>query len=131
MELVVKLYSDKPSKIGIKYTQEYLAVRAYEDIFNKGAGDIFSLKMEMVKDKMSLTLISEETGIRILYKELDFKMEQLKKLEASLQPGTETHFVHVFSKTNTLMIAKPFRSQRFIKINACEIIGPASFSGSI
>jgi len=131
MELIVKLYNDKPSKIGVKYPQEYSAVKAYEDIFNKKLGDVFSLKIEMLKHKINLVLISEQTGGLIFYKELDYKIEQLKKMQTLLGPASELQFVHIFSKTNTLMVAKPFRSQRFITLNNYEIIGPANFANTL
>ncbi len=131
MELIVKLYSDKPSKIGVKYGQEYLAVRAYEEILRKDTGDIFTLKMEMVKDKLNLVLISEQTGERILYKDLGYKMEQLKKLQVLIQPGNDLQFVHVFSKANTLVIAKAFRGLRFIRLSNYEIISTGNFTNTL
>lgn len=131
MELIIKLYTDKPSKIGIKFPQEYSAVRAYEDIYNKNAGDSFFVKMEMIRDKIDLVLTSELTGERISYRELDYKTDQLKKLEAFFGPGKSLEFVHIFSKTNTLMIAKPFRSRKFITLTNYEIVGPGSFANRI
>ncbi len=94
-------------------------------------GDVFSLKMEPVRDKLNLLLLSEQTGERIVYKELNYKIEQLKRLEAFLRPGADLEFVHVYSKSNTLMIAKPFRSKKFIRLSGYEIIGPANFVGRI
>lgn len=131
MELIIKLYSDKPSKIGVKYPQEYSAVRAYEEIFSKNRGEVFSLKIEMIKDRINLVLVSDQSGGRILYKELEYKMEQLKKLETYFQPGNELQFVHIFPKSNTLMIAKPFRTQKFISLSSYEIIGPANFVNAL
>ncbi|PBQ33073.1 hypothetical protein CNR22_15230 [Sphingobacteriaceae bacterium] len=128
MELVIKLYSDKPSKIGIKYPNEYTAVRAYEEIFHKNGGEIFSLKIEFVKERLTLTLISDETGERVIYKELEYKLEHLKKLQAFIQEGADLEFVHVFSKVNILYLAKAFRSKKFIKLSSYEIIGPANFA---
>jgi len=131
MELIIKLYSDKPSKIGIKYGYEYSAVKAYEELLTKNQGTAFSLKMEMVKEKLSLFLVSEQSGQHIVYKDLEYKIEQLKKLQAFIQPGADLDFVHVFSKTNTLMIARPFRSNKFIKISTYEIIGPGYFANAL
>ena len=130
MELIIKLYNDKPSKIGVKYPQEYSAVRAYEEILSENADDIFSLKMEMIRDKINLILVSDQSGARIFYKELDFKMDHLKKLQTYFQPGSDLQFVHIFPKANTLMIAKPFRTQKFISLSSYEIIGPANFSNT-
>jgi hypothetical protein len=131
MEFVIKLYNDKPSRLGIKYLYEYQAVKAYEEIFNRNAGDVFSLRVEIIKNKVSLRLLSEQTGERILYKELDYKLEQLKRLQAFTNTGSDIQFVHVFSKANTLMIAKPFRTARFISLSSYEIIGHGSFADTI
>lgn len=130
MELFIKLYSDKPSKIGIKYPQEYSAVKAYEAIFHKDAGDTFRLKMEMLRDRINLILVSDKTGVSIVYKELEYKVEQIKKLQALVKPGSDLEFVHIFPKANTLMMAKPFRTQRFIKLSQYEIVGPGYFASS-
>jgi len=128
---MIKLYSDKPSKIAVKYGQEYQAVRAYEELLSKNEGDVFSLKMEMVKEKLNLMLICEQTGGRVLYKNLAYKMEQLKKLQTFVRPGSDLQFVHVFSKSNTLMVAKAFRSLRFIRVCNYEIIGPGNFANTV
>lgn len=127
MELVIKLYSDKPSKIGIKYPNEHTAVKAYEAIFHKNGGEIFSLKMEFVRERLTLILISDETGERIVYMDLEYKLDQLKKLQGFVQQGADLEFVHVFSKVNTLYLAKAFRGKKFIKISSYEIVGPANF----
>jgi hypothetical protein len=127
MELLVKIYGDKPSKIGVKYPQEYSAVKAYEAIFHKDAGTLFHLKMELVKERVNLLLISEQTGISIAYQALEYKVEQIKRLQAFIKPGMELEFVHIFPKANTLMIAKPFRKPDFIKLKNYEIVGPGYF----
>jgi hypothetical protein len=126
MELIVKLYSDKPSKIGIKFTHEYQAIKSYEELIGKYRNETFSLKIEPVKNKLNLQLISDQTAIRIPYKDLEYKADQVKKL-LSLDSGMPVEFVHVFSKINILYVAKPFRSQQFITITDLEMITPGNF----
>ena len=127
MELVIKLYADKPSKIGVKYNQEYQAVKAYEELLAKNQGNEFQLKIEFVRGKISLELVCELTGSKTVYKELEYRLDQLKRLKAFIKPGNDLHFVHVFSKANTLMIARPFRKNQFASIKDYEIIGSANF----
>lgn len=130
MELVIKLYSDKPSKIGIKYPNEHSAVKAYEAIFHKNGGEVYSLKMEFVRERLTLILTSDETAERIIYMDLEYKLDQLKRLQAFVQKGADLEFVHVFSKVNILYLAKAFRSKKFIKLSSYEIIGPGNFDSA-
>jgi hypothetical protein len=122
MELVIKLFSDKPSKIGVRYVYEFKATREYEDLIDKYRGETFRAKFEFVKDKIQLTLQSEISGGKIIYKDLEFKMDQVKKLQALFSPELTTHFVHVFPKANTLFVAKPYRQQEFLAITDVEFI---------
>lgn len=122
MELLVKLYSDKPSRIGIKYVYEYMAVREYEALLKDRAERAFSVKIEFYREKINLILQCDNNGAKHCYKALEFKLEQLKRLQAYYEPGMSLEFVHVFPKQNTLMVAKPFRRNDFIRISALEII---------
>jgi hypothetical protein len=132
VELIIKLYSDKPSRIGVKYLKEYLAVKAYEELISKYPNETFSLKIELSKAKVNLFFLSEETGGRVIYKDLDYKIEQLKKLEAYISSeGGPLQFVHIYSNTNQLLIAKPFRKQTFITVTDIEVINPSYFSSVV
>lgn len=124
MELMIKLYADKPSRIGIKYPKEYTAVKTYEEIISKHRNETFFLKIELAKNKVHLLLRTEQTGGKIVYKDLDYKTEQLKKLEMYMTQGAPLQFVHVYSESNNLLIAKPFRKQTFITISNLEVINP-------
>jgi hypothetical protein len=126
MELVVKLYSDKPSKIGVQFVYEYQAVREYEALVQKYPGESFHAKIEFVKNKILLTLQSDLTGGKVVYKDLEFRSDQIKRLQAFYSPELPLQFVHVFSKANTLFIAKPFRRQEFFKITDLDFIALTS-----
>jgi aldehyde:ferredoxin oxidoreductase len=128
MELVIKLYEDKPSKIGVKYIYEYKAVREYEDLIRKCRNELFILKLEPLKSGITISLTSEITGYTITYKNLEYKPEQVKRLQAFFTAQTLLQFVHVFSKENTLYIAKPFRKQDFISISKIELISTGNFA---
>ncbi|WP_317898455.1 hypothetical protein [Aurantibacillus circumpalustris] len=129
MELVIKLYKDKPSKIGIKYNYEYQAVKAYEDLITNNSRLFFRLKIERQKTKLYLELVCEQSGSKTVYKDLEYKLEHLKRLQDFIKEGSDLQFVHVFSKANTLMIAKPFRKSQFVTLTGYEIIGSENFIG--
>ena len=131
MELIIKLYNDKTSRIGVKYLQEYQAVKAYEEIISKYLNESFSIKLEPVKNKINLVLISSQTGGRVVYKDLDYSLAQLKRLESYTERQTALQFVHIYNKSNLLVIAKPFRTQKFLLLSDVEIINPVSFGSVI
>jgi hypothetical protein len=130
MELIVKLYADKPSRIGVKYPKEYQAVKAYEEIISKYRNENFTLRIELAKGKAFLLLVSGQTGGRVVYKELDYKTEHLKKLEVYMQSGGNLQFVHIYADSNRLLIARPFRQQIFITVSSVEIINPV-YTGNV
>ncbi len=128
MELVIKLYSDKPSRIGIRYIYEYLAIREYEDLMRKlGSGSV-SVQLEILKNAVNLTLRSDGTGARFTYKDLEFKFEQLKRLQSFFTPGSTMDFVHVFPKNNTFFVAKAFRRSQFLQISEIEFISAGAIN---
>lgn len=128
MELLIKLYKDKPSRIGIKYTYSFQALRPYEDLIRKYPNDSFTLKLEPKNNKIILTLQSELSGEKTIYKDLDYKPDQLKKLEQQGHSDIPLQFVHVYSEANVILIAKPFKKPLFISISSFEIIGIHNFS---
>jgi hypothetical protein len=87
--------------------------------------------MELIRYKINLELVCEQTGAKTVYKQLDYKLEQVKRLKAFIKPNTDLDFVHIFSKANTMMIAKPFRTRTFVTIKDYEIIGSENFNGGI
>jgi hypothetical protein len=127
MELLFKTYADRPSRIGIIYMYPHQAVIAYELLLTKGASQRFQLKAELLKNKMTLVLTSQENGFSSTYKDLDFKQEQVKKLMLYASQKNPLQFVHVYKEGNNPFIAKPFEKERFITIEKTEIIIPGSY----
>jgi hypothetical protein len=126
VELMVKLQLEGYSRIGLKYAQEYQAVKSYEELISKQEGNAFSLKLELVKDKLNLSLVSENTGIRTDYKDILYSPEQIKKIFIGIDLSKDFQFLHTYSKNNMLMVAKPFRSQTFIILSKIEITNPVN-----
>jgi hypothetical protein len=56
MELTIKLYNDKPPRIGIVYPNEYQGRKAYEALLDKYAGQTLNALFEPFRDKIKLTL---------------------------------------------------------------------------
>jgi hypothetical protein len=125
MELVVKLYDGKPSRIGIRYVYEYMALKDYEQLISEHGSSEFSLSIELVRGKAFVVLCSDNTGEKIVYKDLEFKTEQMRKLQVFQDAGLPMQFVHIFPKGNTLFVAKPFRREQFVSISSVEFITPA------
>lgn len=130
MEIIIKLYQDKPSRIGIKYAYEHLAIKAYEELVSKYHGQTFNVKLELLRGKLKLnmTLQSNETGIKILYKELEYRLELFEKVKALETQSIE--FVHIYMEHNKPYIAKPFKKQQFFQITSVEIVSPDIRFGS-
>jgi hypothetical protein len=122
-QLLIKLYQDKPSRIGIKYTYEFQALKPYEELVRKYPGHTFTLKLEPKNDRITLTFASEQNGERIIYKDLAYKKEQVLKLIQIGHNALPMEFVHIYSEANVMLIAKPFKKQSFFSISAYEIIG--------
>jgi len=126
VELMVKLQLEGYSRIGLKYAQEYQAVKSYEELISKQEGNAFSLEIELVKDKLNMSLISDNTGIRTNYKDVLYSPEQIKKIVIGKDLSKDFQFLHTYSKNNMLMVAKPFRSQTFIVLSKIEITNPVN-----
>lgn len=123
MELLIKLYEGKNSRIGIVYTYKFQAVKPYEDLIREHPGESFSITIELARQKMNLTLQSDQNGLKVLYKELSYKMSLLPKLNTLIERKLPVEFVHVYFEGNTPFVAKPFHKEQFIRINNIEIIG--------
>jgi hypothetical protein len=61
MKLVIELYQDKPSRIGILYKSFFEASKEYTTIIEKCLGETFRATFEFIKDKITLRLISNES----------------------------------------------------------------------
>ncbi len=123
---MVKLQLEGFSRIGVKYSQEYQAVKSYENVISNQEGNSFSLKLELVKDKINLSLISDTTGMRTDYRDISYFTEQIKKLVIGIDLSKHFQFLHTYSKSNTLMVAKPFGTHTFIVLSKIEIINPVN-----
>lgn len=124
MELVLKIYNDKPARIGILFDNEFKASKQYEAIIDAHKEETFRIKIEVIKDLINLFLISNQTSSKIEYKDLQYKPDQLKKFQAFVKPEVEIQFVHVYGNYHdSLQIAKPNRSQKmeFVIITNYEI----------
>jgi hypothetical protein len=122
VELFLKFYADKPSRIGIKYTYEFQAVKAYEDLVRLfGEGELSAL-LEITGDRITMVLTSQFNGKQSRYQHLEFKSGELQKLR-SLGRNHAFEFVNIFAQHNTLMIAKPFRKAKFFVIRDIELRG--------
>lgn len=130
MELIIKLYKDKTSRLGIKYAQEYQAVKVYEELINAYGQAAFKLRIELHHQKADLTLVPEQGGKSFSYKAVDYDVSQLQKLQTYITQAMPLEFLHVFSKSNALVVAKPFRSQRFVTIAQIEILGAQVYNGA-
>lgn len=127
MELLLKIYGDKPSRIGVKYTYDYLALRAYEELIRKYRGEIFRLKLEPLRGQINLVLQSEHSHQKITYQGLAYRPELLKKLESLPDKDLSLQFVHLYSEGGVLLVAKPFKKQEFFAIRSYEVIGAGNF----
>lgn len=128
MDLLLKTYSDKASRLGVTYKYEYLARQAYEQLVRSHPGHSFSLQAEPLRGKINLTLVSEQSGKKILYPEVYYKPELLQRLEQLSGAHMNLLFVHLYQEGNVLLVAKPFKKQEFFPITGCRIIGITAFS---
>lgn len=123
-ELIIKLYQDKPSRIGILYGNQFVAGRDYAALLSKYLGECFKARLEVVKDRINLILVSNKSNGKLEYKNLRYKSDQLKKLQAYVKSDSEIQFVHIYPVENQLMVAKPnlSRPMEFVSIHHYEIV---------
>jgi hypothetical protein len=125
--LLIKLYNDRPSRIGIKYSYEFQALKPYEDLVRKFPQHSFTMKLEPKAKQINLSLRSDQCGEVIRYKELLYKPDELRKLIDAGTGKLPMEFVHIYSEANALLIAKPFKKQNFFTISSYEVIGLNDF----
>lgn len=124
--LLIKLYKDRPSRIGIKYPYEFQALKPYEDLVRKFPQHSFTMTLEPYPKHINLRLRSDQCGEVIRYKELLYKPDELRKLidDGAVLP---MEFVHIYSEANALLIVKPFKKQNFLTISSYELTGLTGF----
>lgn len=124
MELVVKFCADQTIRIGVRFIYEYLAVKPYETIVSRHGTENFSIRMELERGTIKLVLRSDNDGGKFEYKELTFRVDQVKRLKDMLShEDLPVKFVHVYPKENRLYIAKPFRMEKLIQVSRVEFVG--------
>lgn len=132
MQLAIKLYNDKLPRVGIVYPTEFQAGRAFEPYLAEFLYENFTMSIELLKGKAVLTLISVSGSARVHYKDLDFKAEEVKKLQAYVSTNAKLEFIHTYWKGNTLMIAKVrFKNPPPLTINGYQLIVPENYSGAL
>lgn len=126
-QLLIKLYKDKPSRIGIKYAYGFQALKPYEELVRKYPQHSFSLKLEPKAKQINLSLRSDQSGEVVRYKDLLYKPEELRKLIDAGSGALPMEFVHIYSEANVLLIARPFKQQLFLTLSSYEVIGLNDF----
>jgi hypothetical protein len=123
MQLIIKLYKDTAPRFGVVYPSEYQAGKAYEQITQIHTGEIFHASIELIKGLITLTLKSVTGSGKIVYKDLEFKAEQLKRLQAFCKTDTKMEFIHVYKKGERLFIPKVrFKAPELLKLSGYEIV---------
>ena len=118
VELVIKLYADKASGLGIKFDTEYKAQKAYEELLSVLGGGPIAIVFELKNTSLELQLISLNNGRSITHTPIAYKPEQLKRLQAIYKPNFLLNYLHVFAKQNIYYVAKPNRLPNFMKIES-------------
>jgi hypothetical protein len=128
MQLVVKLYKDKPHRLGIIYPSEYQAGKSYEAVLEKKEQGPFHAYIELLKGKATLKLKTVQGDPVMLYKDLEFKAEQLKRIQAHEGPVPLMHFAHVYKKENQMMVPKVrFKNPELLEITYFEVMFPDGY----
>lgn len=122
-ELVIKLYQDGPSRMGIQYSNGFQATKEYAALVAKFRGEPLRARIEITKNRMNIVLHSDVSNSKVEYKDLTYNAMQFKRLQTFARPHTEMQFVHIYSKANQLFIAKPgFNKQmEFLVIRTVEL----------
>lgn len=123
MEMLIKLYTDQTPRIGIIYPSEYQAIKMYEQLIEKHLGETFHLSIEIIKGLITLKLRSIDGSGVIIYKDLEFKAEQLKRLETYCTSDISMELIHIFNRSNGMVIPKIRQKvPEFLKIKGYEIV---------
>lgn len=121
--MIIKLYKDQAPRIGIVYPSEYQAGKSYEEFHAKHGGEIFHASIELIKGLITLTLKSVTGSGSVVYKDLEFKVDHLKRLQAFCKPSTAMEFIHVYKKADGLFIPKiRHKAPEIFKLSGYEIV---------
>jgi hypothetical protein len=123
MQLLIKLYKDQAPRLGIIYPSEYQAAKSYEQLFEKHREESFYVSIELIKGLITLILKPLNGGGNIIYKELEFNVDQLKRLQAFCKTDTPMEFIHVYKKATGIFIPKiRNKAPELLKVKGYEIV---------
>ena len=108
--------------MGILYPFEFQAVRAYEQLLLRCRNQKLNLKIEIKPTGLLLAVRSDFNAQLTLYRNIQFKPDHIIKIQRYLTGQTPAEFVHVFTRSNKLLIAKPFNKPELLPINEIECI---------
>jgi hypothetical protein len=130
MQLLIKLYNDKTPRLGIVYPTEYQASKSFMTLLDQHPSEHFKARIELVNNLANLTLSSVNGSATIVYKQLEFKYDQLNRLQAFIKPQGIFEFYHLYWKENSLFIAKVrFKNPAPIIVSSYEIVTAEGFNG--
>ena len=121
MEFIFKM--NRSPRIGIKYTYDFQAVRAYEALFGKHGAVEYDLRLEPRQEGLKIALISADSGFTVQYPLLAYKITELQQFQR-IPPGAVLQFVHVYPRAGILYVARPFKQKLYVSIRSFEIIVP-------
>lgn len=120
MELVIKLYSEKASGVGIKFNSEYAARKSYEDLINLLGDGTLDITFEFNKQAIEMVVRNSDKVVVLTHQALSFKADQLKRLMNWYTPGSEINYLHIYAKKNVLYVARPQRQNLVLRIAAIQ-----------
>ena len=108
--------------MGILYPFEFQAVRAYEQLLLRCRNQKLNLQIEIKPTGLLLAVRSDFNAQLTLYRNIQFKPDHIIKIQRYLTGQAPAEFVHVFTRSNKLLIAKPFNKPELLPINEIECI---------
>lgn len=97
-------------------------MRAYEQLLLRCRNQQLNLKIEIKPSGLLIAVRSDFNAQLTLYREIQYKPEQILKMQRYLTGQVPVEFVHVFTRSNKQLIAKPFNKAELLPINAIEWI---------
>ena len=95
-------------------------MRAYEQLLLRCRNQKLNLKFEIQPASLILTVQSDFDAQRIVYKDIHYQPDQIIKMQRYLTGQVPADFVHVFTRSNKQLIAKPFNKAELLPINTIE-----------
>jgi hypothetical protein len=123
VELMVRVYDDGRARLGILYPYEFMAKKNYEQLLGTLRNEALSLQAEIVRGRLQLQFTGAHSGAKVVYREIEFRNEHLVRLRDAFAKGRVFDFVHVFPKSNTMVIAKPYGRAEFLAVKDFSLVG--------